>query len=72
MYDKLSNSLDGYDSDTLNVLNKKIETSAEDAKNYAVKYVEKRLKEVDVDMEKKIEKNDMGVKSQIAENASMM
>ena len=53
-------------------MSKKIDTSIEDVKNYAVKYVEKRLKEVDAEMDKKIEMNDQGVKSEIAQNVSMI
>ena len=49
-------------------MSKKIDTKVEDVKNYAVKYIEKRLKEVDADMDKKIEMNDKGNKSSIAEN----
>ena len=50
----MTNSLDGYDSETMVRLSKKIDTQVEDVKNYAVKYVEKRLKEVDAEIDMKI------------------
>ena len=50
----MTNSLDGYDSETMVRLSKKIDTSVEDVRNYAVKYIEKRLKEFDTEMDNKI------------------
>ena len=70
--DNVTNSLDGYDSETMVRLSKKIDTSVEDVRNYAVKYIEKRLKEFDTEMDNKIQMNDKGIKSEIAENVSMI